>query len=394
MPAISTAPALPVPAAEVHLHSRRAAAVANLVAHQLFLPTEEKELLQAACLAHHPAAPEAPEVLGILDACQTPGSGTDLQCKLAGILRLTDAFDRDMEAPDAECREPGEILGRLRGGVSSGLWAAESLDALAHAIRPTPIEPAERWNVPVFPAALRTFRLMRDPRAGLREVVEAAQLDPATAGLVVQLANSALYGSLDTVSTLSHAIGRLGFAVAQRVILSAAMRPVFGSPKLHEVWLHSLQAADLAEQLAVRSGSIDPGEAYLAGLLHDTGRIALLAMPLYDSARMEGLVCGGCPRVYAERVLLHTDHAGLGAKLAAWWRLPEFLVAAIGQHHRPEHTDSQLARLLYVTECLTDSDEDLPSAIRLESCLDAIALSWDDLATCSLSDLGAWLTAA
>jgi putative nucleotidyltransferase with HDIG domain len=152
--------------------------------------------------------------------------------------------------------------------------------------------------------------------------------------------------------------------------------------------------ADLSEQLARQTGAVDPAEAYLAGLLHDVGRIALLRMPLYDSARLQGLVCGGCPRVYVENLLLRTDHAALGAQIAEGWRLPETMVSAIRQHHRPEKAASPLGYLLYVAEYLSGSEEDLPSIIRLEASLKSIGLAWDDVGYCTVSALGSWLAAA
>jgi putative nucleotidyltransferase with HDIG domain len=249
--------------------------------------------------------------------------------------------------------------------------------------------------VPVFPqAALRALRFMRDPRANLADVVEAASLDPAIAGLVMRLANSALFGSRTRISTLSMAIIRLGFATAQRVITSAALHPVFSSPKLHGTWKHSLQVADLSEQLACHVGTINPAEAYLAGLVHDVGRIALLSMPLYDSARLQGLVNGGCPQVYAESLLLRTDHAALGAQIAAEWRLPETMVAAIRQHYQCEKAESPLAYVLYLSEYLRGSEEDLPSIIRLEASRKGLGISWDEIGDCTVSALGNWLAAA
>jgi putative nucleotidyltransferase with HDIG domain len=383
------------------------------------LPSEEKDLLRAACLLHHHNTgllePENMELLlagifggtapalavdsrfpnavrGVLAAYDTPGSGTPLESRLASILWLADAFDQHMKAPPIEGGEVGEILERLRGGVEAGLWPQESINALIHSTSPTPIGP---WLVPVFPqAALRTLALMRDARACLGDVVEAAKLDPATAGLVMRLANSALFGARTPIATLSNAIGRLGFATSQKVITSAALSPVFSSPKLQTAWRHSLEVADLSEQLASRGGTINPAEAYLAGLLHDVGRIALLAMPLYDSARLQGLLQAGCPQVYAENLLLRTDHAALGAEIAAGWRLPETMISAIRQHHRPEKAQSPLAYLLYVAEYLSGADEDLPSTIRLESSLKGIGLSWDDVCDCTISALGSWLAAA
>ena len=289
----------------------------------------------------------------------------------------------------------GDILQRLRDGVSANRWTEETLNALVESTIALPIGPADSWPVPVFPAAaLRMLDQMRDPKSNLADVVEAASLDPATAGLVMQLANSALFGIRRPITTLSKAIVRLGFATAQRVIISAAMRPMFSSPRLLAVWRHSLEVADLAGQLAARTESVDPAEAYLAGLVHDVGSIALLAVPLYDTARLQGLEYGGCPKVYAENLLLRTDHAALGAEIAAGWRLPEAMVSVIRYHHRPEKTENPLADLLYVAEHLGGAGEDLPSAIRLESALSGIGLTWDEVSDCTVSTLGSWLAAA
>lgn len=404
-------------------HCRRTAAVADLIAHQLFLRSEEKDLLRTACLLHHqctglfapknlarlladifeegvPAAvmeDRVPEsVRGVLNAYHAPGTGTALESKLAGILSLAEAFDLSMEAQPIEREEVDEILERLDAGAEAGLWSQESIDALVQSTHPPEMGDPDSWRVPVFPqAALQTLNLMRNPSANVADVVEAASLDPAIAGVIMRLANSALFGSRTPASTIAKAIVRLGFATAQKVVTSAALRPLFGgSPRLLETWPHSLKVADLSEQLAGVSGKIDPAEAYLAGLLHDVGRIALLSMPVYDSARLQGLESGGCYQVYAENLLLRTDHAALGARIANSWRLPEPMVSAIRQHHRPESAESPLAHLLYLAEFLSGSEEDLPSVVRLEISMKGARLSWDDVGRCKVSPLGTWLAAA
>ena len=260
---------------------------------------------------------------------------------------------------------------------------------------PSPLGDPESWRVPVFPqAAMRALNLLRDPQANLNAVVEAASGDPAIAGLIMRLANSALFGSRTQISTLSKAIVRLGFATAQKVVTSAAMQPLFSSRKLQELWQHSLQVADLSEQLACLAGKIDPAEAYLVGLLHDVGRIALLSLPVYDAARLRGLEDGRCSKVYAENLLLRTDHAALGAQIATLWRLPEPMVSAIRQHHRPEAAEGPLTYLLYLAELLSESEEDLPSIVRVETSLKGVGLTWDQVGECTVSALGRWLAAA
>lgn len=407
---------------EVQVHCRRVAAVANLIAHHLFLPAGEKALLHAACLLHHHsiglfapksakrlladvleadapgrvvAAPAPDQVGEVLSAYRIPGSGSAAAEKLAGILRLAEEFDLSMEAQPVGGEGIPEIFERLGEGVEAGLWPDAALQALGKSTRPLSIGQPDVWRVPVFPqAAQRMLSLMRNPRASTAQVVQAACLDPGTAGLLMQLANSVLFGARAPIATLSAAIARLGFATARKVIVTAAMRPVFGSAKLEEAWPHSVQVADLSEQLAARAADGDPEEAFLAGLLHDVGRIALLALPLYDSVRLRGLEHEGCPALYAENLLLQVDHATLGARIATGWHLPEAMVEAIRWHHQPEKSQQRLAALLYLAEFLSGSEEDLPSVVRLTGALKSMGLAWEDVGGFTVSHVGQWLAAA
>ena len=378
-------------------HCHRVGAIANLIAHHLFLPTEEKNLLQAASLLLHRHADSgaAADVRAVLVAFGKCGLGNPLHRLLGAILRLCDAFDREFQAQPFQHKDAPEILAELRRGVEQGMWPRKNLEALEECTRPQVMPEPSTWRVPVFPqAALQTLNTLRDPGASIPHVVDAARRDPATAGAIVQLANSALYADLEPVSNLQAAVARLGFDTARKVLASLAMRPLLFLPKLERLWPHSIEVADLAEQLAGRARGIDPGEAYLAGLLHDVGRIALLASSLYDSARMQGLEQSGCPAVYAEGLILRTDHAVVGGLIAAKWRLPGHLVRAIRQHHRPETATSPLAYLLYLAEHLAGAQEDLPSSLRLELALDGLGLAAADLDRCAPSQLGTWLAAA
>jgi putative nucleotidyltransferase with HDIG domain len=359
-------------------HCRRVGAVANLIAHHLFLPTEEKQLLSTACLHHH-----------------EEGLAAALPRKLAAILHVSDAFDCAYQAQPFQHGDAGRILSALRSGADQGRCSRQILNALEECTCPHLMPAPSDWRVPVFPqAALQTLDALGDSHASIPHVVDAARRDPATAGAIVQLANSALYADRGEVSTLGLAVARLGFETARKVVASLAMRPLLFLRRMESLWPHSIEVADVAEQMAGRTGRIDPGEAYLAGLLHDVGRIALAATTLYDAARLQGLEQSGCPAVYAESLILRTDHAVLGGQIAAMWRLPEHLMGAIRQHHHPETATSPLAHLLYVAEHLTGSQEDLPSAARLGMALDGLGLAAKDLIGCAPSEVGSWLAAA
>jgi len=403
-------------------HCRRTATVAGLIGRSLSLSAEEQNLLRTTCLLHHDGAGLlAPDCLDrimrdlfgaralalvssdripmpvreVLRAYETPGSGSAVESRLAAILRLTDAFDQAMEAEPIDGESVEEIITRLSQAVEGGLWPQEVVHGLKQATQPVEFTEEIVKRVPVFPkAVMRALTLMRDPRASLDDIIAAASLDPGLAGPVMQLANSALFGSRARASTLSQAIARLGFATTQKVITSAAVGPLFASANLRDTWRHSVRVADIADQLASRAGVIDSAEAYLAGLLHDVGRLALLSLPAADAVRLEEAVSGGCAPVYAERLILGTDHAALGGKIAAEWRLPEEMTEAIMQHHRPERTDAPLGFLLYLAECLSGSEEDLPSLVRLERSLQGIGLVWSQVEDCCVSDLGCWIAAA
>lgn len=403
-------------------HCRRVAGLAKMVSHHLRIRPAEKEQLFTACMLHHSGeglmsgratvhllhdlfhgaphivgeAEQLPEtVRGILTAWRRLGSGSEVERRLAEILRLCDAFDQEFEAQPFERLSATEILTALRAGVDHGLWSQPVMQALDDCTRPQVLFTAVGWRIPVFPkAASQTLDAMRNPSANLNLVVDAARRDPATAGAVMTLANSALFGACGNVSTLRLAIMRLGFETARRVVLSLAVRPLLYQPKPETLWPHSVEVADLAEQLASQAGGIDPGEAYLAGLLHDVGRIALREAPLFDAARLHGLAESGCPATYAEELVLRTDHAQLGAQIATEWRLPEVLIGAIREHHHPEAASCRLSHVLYLAEYLSCANEDLPSSLRLALALKNLGLSEEQIENCTNSQVGAWLAAA
>jgi putative nucleotidyltransferase with HDIG domain len=165
-------------------------------------------------------------------------------------------------------------------------------------------------------------------------------------------------GSSAAVNTLSGALSRIGTIGFANLIAAAAARTCFVSVELHDLWEHSLQAAKNAAALASES-DCDAGEAYLAGLVHDIGR---LAFELSDAApgirqREES----GFPTIYAEMLFTGGDHAEIGADILAGRSFPESIVEAVRFHHRPELVTSKLAAVLYAVE---DVNESLPSLAR------------------------------
>jgi HD-like signal output (HDOD) protein len=403
------------------MHCRRVAALGQALAHQLFLTTEEKSLLHAGSLLHHydldfteSAMKQLladlvydrlariqdtrrldENVQRVLRAFAMPGAGSQTERRMAEIIRVADAFDCEYEATALDGRAVDELLSSLSDGAAGGLWPSELVRALQQIASPAPVGEPSHWRVPSFAAAsARILSLMSSAEVSVRRLEEAAGSDPATAGRLMQLANSALFCFRTPVSTLGAAVTRLGFRNARKVVAASLALPLLGTRQGRHLWLHSLETADLAEQIADRTGAVDPGEAFLCGLLHDAGALVLSHLPLYDLARLGGLQEGGCPAIYAENLILGRDHADLGADLAEYWRLPAPMPLAIRHHHRPEKAVSPLAHVLYLAEFLAGGEEDIPSHRRLAIALDSFGLCFEETVELKASQISEWLAAA
>jgi putative nucleotidyltransferase with HDIG domain len=401
-------------------HCRRVAAVSTVLAQELSLSDRQRHRLTAACLLHHHDSglvsesfvdrlltdignfrggprrvnPLPPSVRTVLAVFRHPRRRIDDVRTLAEILRAADTFDQEYEASPLEFQDIHGVFERLRAAADSGYLDGAVVGALTRATTEVRLGDPFSWQIPACPEAiLQMTHLLQNSQINAVRVVEAAGEDPATAGKIIQLANSGLFGGDRLVSTLSQAVLRLGFATAWRVALSFAARPLLASPEDDGLWRHSVEVADLAEQLARKAGGVDPAEAYMAGLLHDVGRVALQAASAGDRARLRGLEQMGCPVVYSESLLLRTDHARLGACVAAAWGLPSPVVDAIQNHHCPEATSSRLAHLIYVAEYLNEAEEDLPSALRLECAARAVGVAVDEVSDLAVSTLGASMAA-
>jgi putative nucleotidyltransferase with HDIG domain len=212
-----------------------------------------------------------------------------------------------------------------------------------------------RWHplinssLPIFPSA--AARLMRtDPdRVSVSELDAIAASDPVLAGRLLRTANSAIFGPRSPIVHLRQAIMRLGLVYARKALLAGCFDRLFVSGSLPELWTHSRVVAATSYELAATC-DVDQELAYVSGLLHDIGRLAIDACPATIRREEEAWMAAGFPLIYAETIVYGQDHARIGGELLDRWHLPSEIIEAITLHHSPELTESRLVGILCLAE--------------------------------------------
>jgi HD-like signal output (HDOD) protein len=297
---------------------------------------------------------------------------------IADIVQVCNLVDEQFEALEFQYKEVETILEEIQSFA-----AFDGFD-------PALVEHLREMRCRQFPDELRlpvedevarlVFHTLRAHReCEIRQLEAIALRDPVLAGSLLGVANSPLHGPAQRASTVRRAIASVGVIAARKVMLAAAMRPLFASVGLGRIWSHSLCSAPLWSALGGHTGLLSSEEGLVLGLVHDIGAVAVQLLPRETLVTYRNLVEGGCPPTYVERLLLGRDHGEIGAGLIAEWRFPDEFIEAVRFHHQPERSPSKLASLAYLAEFWSGLDEDLPSFGRVEACLARVGLTLETL---------------
>ncbi len=194
----------------------------------------------------------------------------------------------------------------------------------------------------------RLHQLLESPEASLDEISSIVGSDVSMTAKVLQLVNSPCFGLSRPVVTAHHAIALLGYSRVRPLVLSAGIfaecdRSV-SFPQMDHFMRHHAGVAIRAQSIAAcLSDELLAAEyAYLAGMLHDVGKLVLLQ---YDPPRyrqVDALASEeGLPTWQSETRLFGTSHAEIGAYLLGLWGFPTPVVDAVLRHHRPAESTAQ-----------------------------------------------------
>jgi len=198
-------------------------------------------------------------------------------------------------------------------------------------------------SLPTLPKVLTEISsLMQNPRTSAEEVGRAITRDQALASKVLRLVNSAFYGFPGRINTITHAIVILGFNTVKNIVLTASVFDKLGGKggtsdfDLEKFWLHSIGTGIIAKEIAKKVNYRSHEECFLAGLLHDIGKVILYKYLPDEFALVEAQVLEkNVLFLDAEKEAIDITHNEIGTWLAQKWNLPEDLRSAILYHHAP-----------------------------------------------------------
>jgi len=194
---------------------------------------------------------------------------------------------------------------------------------------------------PNFEVLSELCALLRNPYVELGELVRLIEIDPGLASSVVRLSNCAYFGCKTPAATIEEAVQRIGLTevvklvglLGRRVFRAYPLLAYNLSPEL--AWKEALGAAVLMEYLAYHA-DVEPGTAYLPGLLHAIGRypIARLMARIKPNVFCKGRM-SSAESARWEREYVGTDYARVGCGLLRLWRFAEEVSEPIGSHLHP-----------------------------------------------------------
>ncbi len=206
-------------------------------------------------------------------------------------------------------------------------------------------------SMPGLPAVLtQVMEAVQDPEASALDLSQFIASDQSLAAAILRVVNSAYYGFYREISSVTTAIVILGFLEVRNLVVAVTAYNTLSSNRTPQgLWRHSLETAIGAQRTARLMSAPPPAGPFVAGLLHDVGKVVLQNLypktyrrAIQQSQQRAEALCG------AERDVFQLDHAEAGAILAEHWNLPEAVVEAIRRHHEPSHA-SKAVKLTNLT---------------------------------------------
>ncbi|MHC1789958.1 HDOD domain-containing protein [Solidesulfovibrio sp.] len=260
----------------------------------------------------------------------------------AGAVLFRLAVDREIRKRQAAGPEPVQAAvaeDRCRRPAEAGALGPLTPDVLLRD-EPKLVSPPEVY--------LRINDVLRDPASTVEDAADSIRHDPSLAAKLLRLVNSSYYSRTmravsgrfpAKVDSLSRAVVVVGARQLATLALGVSVLPLFQDippnwVNMRLFWEHSVGCAAAAQAIAAATGRVNAETAFVAGLLHDIGRIiAFKQAAAHMGTAMRQAEAESRPLYLTEREVLGFDHAALGGHLLQKWQFPTNLEKMVRYHH-------------------------------------------------------------
>ncbi len=188
---------------------------------------------------------------------------------------------------------------------------------------------------------IRVNEMLDDPRASAADFGKVIGQDTGLTARLLKIVNSSFYGFPSRIETVSRAVTVIGLRELRGLVLAASAVETFSripTEVLNMVrfWRHSVYTGVVAQALAEKASVLHSERLFVAGLLHDIGKLIIGHRLPEQAAAIQAQVQAALePDFEVERARLGFDHAEVGGELIRAWQMPASLGEAVRYHHDP-----------------------------------------------------------
>lgn len=217
-------------------------------------------------------------------------------------------------------------------------------------------------QIPTIPIiANKIMGIIGNEDTSFKKLVGLVEKDQALAVKLLKVANSAFYGLLSKVSSLEHALVVLGTKEVKSIVLGFSVHNFFshnsdGTFDRTQFWKHSIICSQVAKLLGRRFRVRNDETLFLAGLVHDMGKVVIDQYFHEEFLQIIDLVdTGDISFSKAEKMILGTTHYQVAAKLLKQWQFPKKVIMEVLYHHAPWYDKNyeMSSIIIYLANILT-----------------------------------------
>lgn len=212
---------------------------------------------------------------------------------------------------------------------------------------------------------IRINEMLDDPNVTVAGLGSVIIQDTSLTARLLKMVNSSFYGYESKVETVSRAVTVIGLRELRGLVIAASAIEMFSDvpeDSLNKVrfWRHSLYCGVIARLLAEQCNVLHSERLFVAGLLHDIGKLIIAQrLPALAKEILDEVQLNQCPELEIEKEVLGFTHADVGRELMVAWNMPESLINSVSYHHAPQVAENGVMEtcLVHIANCLTDEAE-------------------------------------